>query len=82
LTPEPPGVTSDHGSDCGGVRLSERFSERFFRRRPDSNQRVRIGGLKDVAWGPSVETGVSAPSDSGGGAVWLGVLDVGCGCFL
>jgi hypothetical protein len=46
----------------------------FFRRRPDSNQLVRICGLKDVAWGPNVETGVSAPSDSGGGAVWLGVF--------
>jgi hypothetical protein len=35
-----------------------------------------------VACGPSVETGVSAPSYSGGFAVWLGVLDAGCGCFL
>jgi hypothetical protein len=43
---------------------------------------VRIGGLKDVAWGPSVATGVSAPSDSGGGAVWLVVSDAGWGCFL
>jgi hypothetical protein len=43
---------------------------------------VRIGGLKDVAWGPIVATGVSAPSYSGGFAVWLGVLDVGCGGFL
>jgi hypothetical protein len=43
---------------------------------------VRICDLKDVAWGPGVETGVSAPSDSGGGAVWLGVLDAGWGCFL
>ena len=54
----------------------------FFRRRPYSNQWVRIGGLRDVAWGPMVQTGVSAPSYSGGCAVWLGVLDVGCGCFL
>ena len=43
---------------------------------------MRICGLRDVAWGPSVETGVSAPSYSGGGAVWLVVSDVGCGCFL
>ena len=43
---------------------------------------MRIGGLKDVAWGPILATGVSAPSYSGGFAVWLGVLDVGCGCFL
>jgi hypothetical protein len=43
---------------------------------------VRICDLKDVAWGPGVETGVSAPSDSGGFAVWLGVLDAGWGCFL
>ncbi len=43
---------------------------------------VRICDLKDVAWGPGVETGVSAPSYSGGFAVWLGVLDAGWGCFL
>jgi hypothetical protein len=67
----------------GAARASPNVSPNvFFRSRPDSNQWVRIGGLKDVAWGPNVKTGVDAPSYSGGFAVWLGVLDVGCGCFL
>jgi hypothetical protein len=35
-----------------------------------TNQRMRIGVLKGVAWGPSVETGANVPSYSGGLAVW------------
>jgi hypothetical protein len=38
----------------------------FFGGEPDSNQWIRICGLKDVALGPSVETGASVPSYSGG----------------
>jgi hypothetical protein len=38
--------------------------------------------LRDVAWGPSVETGANVPGYSGGGAAWLVVSDAGCGCFL
>ncbi len=47
---------------CG----AERFSERFFW---DSNQWIRIWVLKDVGWKPSVKTGASVPSFSGGVAV-------------
>jgi hypothetical protein len=54
------------GIPGGAARLTERLTERFFSRRPDSNQWVRICGLKDVAWGPNVKTGVDAPSYSGG----------------
>jgi hypothetical protein len=56
------------GADPG--RGSERFSERFFW---DSNQWIRIQVLKDVGWRPSVKTGASVPSYSGGVAVgwWI-----------
>ena len=37
----------------------------------DSNQWLRISGLRDVAWRPSVKTGASVPSCSGGFAAWL-----------
>jgi hypothetical protein len=37
----------------------------------DTNQWIRICGLKDVAWGPSVKTGASVPSYSGGLAALL-----------
>ena len=60
------------GADSG--RGAERFSERFFW---DSNQCVRICRLKDVAWGPSVETGANVPSYSGGfAAAWW--FRIGC----
>jgi hypothetical protein len=34
--------------------------------RPDAEKRIRIRVLRDVAWGPSVETGASVPGYSGG----------------
>jgi hypothetical protein len=57
------------GADPG--RGAERFSERLFGWEPDTNQWFRICGLKDVAWGPSVKTGASVPSYSGGFAALL-----------
>jgi hypothetical protein len=33
---------------------------------PDSNHRIRNRVLKDVAWGPIMETGASVPGYSGG----------------
>ena len=54
------------GADPGGgaERLSERFLSRG--RRPAAWKRIRIRVLKDVAWGPSVETGANVPGYSGG----------------
>jgi hypothetical protein len=49
------------GADPG--RGAERFSERLFFL---TNQWFRICGLKDVACRPSVKTGASVPSYSGG----------------
>jgi hypothetical protein len=45
-------------------RLSERVFSRG--RRPDTNQRIRIRVLKDVACGPIVKTGAGLPGDRGG----------------
>ncbi len=38
----------------------------FFGMGQDANQCVRIRRLKDVAWGPNVETGAGVPGYSGG----------------
>jgi hypothetical protein len=58
-------------SDRCGACLTERLTERFLRRGPDSNQGVRNRRLRDVAWGPSVETGAGVPGYSGGlAAAW------------
>ena len=54
------------GFDRGGVRLTERLTERFLSRGPDAKKRFWIRVLKDVAWGPSVETGADVPGYSGG----------------
>ena len=59
-----------HGSSVAGVadpgRGAERLSERLFGMGQDANQCVRIRRLKDVAWGPNVETGAGVPGYSGG----------------
>ena len=70
------------GADPG--RGAERLSERFLSRgrRPAAEKWFRVRVLRDVACGPSVETGAGVPSYSGGFAVWLVVSDAGCGCFL
>ena len=47
-----------------------RGAERLVGGEPAANQSVRIGDLRDVAWGPSVETGADVPSYSGGLAAW------------
>ena len=52
------------GADPG--RGAERLAERLVGGEPAANQSVRIGDLKDVAWGPRVETGASVPGYSGG----------------
>jgi hypothetical protein len=66
LTPEPPGLCSEAVFDRGGARLTERFSERFLSMGPDAKKRIRIRVLRDVAWGPMVETGAGVPGYSGG----------------
>ena len=38
----------------------------FLSRGPAAWKRIRIRVLKDVAWGPSVETGANVPGYSGG----------------
>ena len=53
----------------GGADLG-RGAERLVGGEPAANQSVRIGDLRDVAWGPSVETGADVPSYSGGLAAW------------
>ena len=63
------------GADPG--RGAERLAERLVGGEPAANQSVRIGDLRDVAWGPSVETGADVPSYSGGLAAWLVVSDAG-----
>ena len=40
-------------------------------------KRIRIRVLRDVAWGPSVETGASVPGYSGGFASCAAVSDPG-----
>ena len=52
-----------------------RGAERLVGGEPAANQSVRIGDLRDVARGPSVETGADVPSYSGGLAAWLVVSD-------
>ena len=52
------------GADPGSG--AERLAERLVGGEPDSNHCVRIGDLRDVAWGPIVETGADVPSYSGG----------------
>ena len=47
-----------------------RGAERLVGGEPAANQSVRIGDLRDVARGPSVETGADVPSYSGGLAAW------------
>jgi hypothetical protein len=48
--------------------------------RPDAKKRIRICVLKDVAWGPRVETGANVPSYSGGvAAAWWFRIRVFCG---
>jgi hypothetical protein len=42
---------------------------------PDAKKRFRSGVLRDVAWGPNVETGVDVPGYSGGFAAWMVVSD-------
>jgi hypothetical protein len=42
---------------------------------PAAKKRFRIGVLKDVAWGPSEETGANVPGYSGGMAASAVVLD-------
>ena len=58
------------GSSVAGVadpgRGAERLSERLFGMGPDAEKRIRSRVLRDVAWGPSVETGASVPGYSGG----------------
>ena len=56
------------GADPG--RGAERLAERLVGGEPAANQSVRIGDLRDVARGPSVETGADVPSYSGGLAAW------------
>ena len=75
-------MRSEAGFDRGGARLTERLSERVLSRGPGPEKQFRISVLRDVAWGPMVETGANVPSYSGGGAAWLVVSDEGCGCFL
>ena len=42
-------------------RGAERFSERLLCGEPAANQGVRNRRLRDVAWGPVVETGAGVP---------------------
>ena len=55
---------------CSGVadrgRGVERLCERFFSRGLASNQCVGNRRMKDVAWGPNMETGATVPGYSGG----------------
>ena len=61
-----PGLCGEAGPDRGGALPSERLSERLLRRGRDWLKRFRIRFLKDVAWGPRVETGATVPGSSGG----------------
>ena len=54
----------------GAERLSERLPERFSRRGPDAEKRIRSRVLRDVARRPSVETGATVPGYSGGVAAF------------
>ena len=57
------------GADPGSG--AERLAERLVGGEPAANHCVRIGDLRDVARGPSVETGTNVPSYSGGlAAAW------------
>jgi hypothetical protein len=67
------------GSSVAGVadsgRGAERLSERLFGMGPAAKKRIRSRVLRDVAWGPSVETGANVPGYSGGFAAWVVVPD-------
>jgi hypothetical protein len=56
-------------------RGAERLAERLLRRGPDRWKRIRSRVLRDVACGPSVETGADVPGYSGGFAAWMVVSD-------
>ena len=68
-----------HGSSVAGVadpgRGAERLSERLFDMGPDAKKRFQIRVLRDVAWGPRVETGAGVPGYSGGFAACAAVSD-------
>ena len=56
----------------GADRLSERV---FLSRGPDAEKRFRSRVLRDVAWGPMMETGAGVPGYSGGFAACVVVSD-------
>ena len=58
-------------------RGAERFSERVFGSGPDAEKRFRSRVLRDVAWGPIMETGAIVPGYSGGLAACVVVSDLG-----
>jgi len=58
-------------------RGAERLSEQFLSGGPAAWKRIRIRVLKDVAWGPMVETGASDPGYSGGFAACAAVSYLG-----
>ncbi len=56
-------------------RGADRLSERVFGSGPDAEKRFRSRVLRDVAWGPMMETGAIVPGYSGGLAACVVVLD-------
>ena len=58
------------------LSAADRLSERvFLSRGPDAEKRFRSRVLRDVAWGPMMETGAIVPGYSGGLAACVVVSD-------